>query len=114
MQELPKRAIIKKNSDFQQFYNMGKSYADKYLVIYVLYRAEFKGEVCFAAGKSLGTAVVRNRVKRLLRECYRLHRQRLRNDCSLLLIGRKPVMCRKLATVEKSFFYLAQKAGILR
>ena len=70
MLTLPRRRIIKRRSDFQRVYRSGRSYANRYFVLYVFPSDGVRGRVGFAAGKKLGCAVTRNRVKRLLREAY--------------------------------------------
>ena len=114
MFNLPKRRILKKNKDFQKVYRYGRSYANRYLVLYVFTANGLEGRVGFAAGKKLGNAVMRNRVKRLLRESYRLNRPLLLPEYDLLLVGRKAAVDVKYAIVEKAFLNLGRKAGILR
>lgn len=106
--------MIKRRSDFQQVYRAGRSYANRYFVLYVLKSDAIKGKVGFAAGKKLGCAVVRNRVKRLLRQCYRLHQAKLRDDVVLLLVGRKAMVDVKCDVVEKAYVKLGRKAGIFK
>lgn len=112
MLTLPRKRIIKRRSDFQRVYRVGRSYANRYFVLYVFPAANIRGRVGFAAGKKLGCAVVRNRVKRLLRESYRLHQELLRDDVALLLVGRKAMVEAKCQAVEKAFLKVGKKAGI--
>ena len=112
MLTLPRKRIIKRRSDFQRVYRVGRSYANRYFVLYVFPSANVRGRVGFAAGKKLGCAVVRNRVKRLLRESYRLHQELLRDDVALLLVGRKAMVEAKCQVVEKAFLKVGKKAGI--
>lgn len=112
MLTLPRKRIIKRRSDFQRVYWVGRSYANRYFVLYVFPAANVRGRVGFAAGKKLGCAVVRNRVKRLLRESYRLHQELLRDDVALLLVGRKAMVEAKCQAVEKAFLKVGKKAGI--
>lgn len=114
MLTLPRKRMIKRRSDFQQVYRVGRSYANRYFVLYVFSSQAIKGKVGFAAGKKLGCAVVRNRVKRLLRESYRLHQQELRDDVVLLLVGRKAMVNVKCGVVEQAFVKLGHKAKIFR
>ena len=114
MLKLPKRRILRQNKEFQTVYRYGRSYANRYLVLYVFAANGLGDKVGFAAGKKLGNAVVRNRVKRLLRESYRLNQHAVKDGVCLLLVGRKPVVDVKYAVVEKAFLSLGRKAGIFR
>ena len=67
-------------SYFQKIYRCGRSLANKNMVMYYCKAFHPSHKVAFAAGKKLGNAVTRNRVKRLLREVYRLHRHEIKDD----------------------------------
>ena len=110
---LPRSRILKKKKDFQVVYSRGKSYANRFLVLYVFRSHGLQGKVGFAAGKKLGNAVKRNRVKRLLRESYRLHQVEIEEGFSLLLVGRKAALDIKCQDLEKAFLALGRKAGIM-
>ena len=110
---LPRNRILKKKKDFQAVYSRGKSYANRFLVLYVFRSNGFQGKVGFAAGKKLGNAVKRNRVKRLLRESYRMNQGAIKEGVSLLLVGRKATVDAGCQDLEKAFLALAKKAGIM-
>lgn len=104
--------MLKRRSDFQRVYRTGRSLANRYFVLYVFESEILEGKAGFAAGKKLGCAVVRNRVKRLLRESYRKHQAELKPGMALLLVGRKAMAGVKCDVAEKSFVSLGRKAGI--
>lgn len=110
---LPRNRILKKKKDFQAVYSHGKSYANRFLVLYVFRSNGFQGKVGFAAGKKLGNAVKRNRVKRLLRESYRVNQGAIKEGVSLLFVGRKAAVDAGCKDLEKAFLALAKKAGIM-
>ena len=111
MDRLPKKRILRDRKKFQQVYRHGRSYANRYMVLYV-FPMEGRLEVGFAAGKKLGNAVIRNRVKRLLRESYRLLQRELRQDCAILLIGRRAAAEARCPEVQEAFRQLCKRAGI--
>ena len=110
---LGKLQRLKKTVEFQTTYTQGRSFAGRYIVLYVLKRAEPGKKVGIAAGKRLGKAHIRNRVKRLLREAYRLNQDKFAAGCDYLLVGRKPAVAAKRQDVEHSLLLLAGRAGIL-
>ena len=92
MYRLSKKHILRKNSGFQMVYSTGKSYANRMMVLYVLPKTGGTRRIGFAAGKRLGNAVVRNRVKRLMRETYRLNQDKLAEGVDLIIIGRQSIV----------------------
>ena len=64
---------LKKNRDFQHVYRNGTSKANRYLVMYVLENQHMKNRLGISVSKKVGNSVVRHRITRLIRECYRLN-----------------------------------------
>lgn len=112
MYELNKNEIIRSKKDFNRIYTKGRSVAVRDMVIYILNDARCNGKVGFAAGTKLGCAVVRNRVKRLLRETFRLSKKNIRRDCAIILVGRKSLIDKKLDAALKSFQILCKRANM--
>ena len=114
MYELSKKNIIRNKIDFNKVYCNGHSYANYSLVIHVIKSTDIKGKVGFAVGKKLGNAVVRNRIKRLLREAYRLCQHDIVQNVSIIVIARKTLINAKSYVVTKDFKNLCCKAKILK
>ena len=114
MHELPKCKIFRSGSEFNKVYNLGCSYVNRSLVIHVFKSDKTKAKVGFAVGKKIGNAVVRNRIKRLLRESYRTCQHDICPNVSLILVGRKSLIDAKSYTVMKAFKALCIKADILK
>ena len=111
--KLSKQGMLHKNKKFQIVYKLGKSYANRMVVLYVLFNHDNVRRIGFAAGKKLGGAVIRNRVKRLLRESYRLNQFQLINGVDLILVGRQAAIKADRMAVSKAFIHLCNKAKIL-
>ena len=114
MSKLPKRKILKSPRMFQTVYQKGRSWANRRLVLYVFPATGLETKAGFAAGKKLGGAVIRNRLKRLLRESYRHQCWHVKKGVYLLLVTRKPAIGIKQSVMEEAFLDLGRKAGLFR
>ena len=111
--ELPRSKIFRGKREFGAVYNRGRSFANGKMVLYVLKSDGFEGRVGCAAGKKLGGAVVRNRVKRILREAYRLCQHEISSEYAIILVGRKGIIDAKSDVAIKAFRELCARAKIL-
>lgn len=64
---------LKKPSEFSKVYKRGKSFADKNIVVYYMPNQLGITRVGFSISKKVGNSVVRNRVRRLIRESFRVN-----------------------------------------
>ncbi|HHY36143.1 MAG TPA: ribonuclease P protein component [Firmicutes bacterium] len=111
---MKKENRLRRRNDFTRVYRKGKSYANKYLVIYLLSNDR---EVCrfgFSVGKRMGKAVIRNRMRRRLRELCRLHVDLLLPGYDIVVIPRNPALEADYATLKGALRHLFHKAGIFR
>ena len=114
MFRLRKSEIFRGKRDFNAVHSRGKSFANHALILLVVRDERYNGKVGFAAGKKLGGAVVRNRVKRLMREAYRLNKNFLRRDFAMILVGRKFLVAAKFKDAEKAFLDLCKRAKLFK
>ncbi|MDR1702925.1 MAG: ribonuclease P protein component [Sporomusaceae bacterium] len=112
--KLGKNLKLCKNRSFQAVYKRGRSFSNRQAVLYVLPNKTKTSRIGFAAGKRLGCAVIRNRVKRILREAYRLNQEKLTKGADLVLVGRQSLIKADLQTATRAFLDLCRKAGILK
>lgn len=110
MFELSKSQILR---DFQEIYDRSRSVSNRNLVIHISNNPKLKGKIGFAAGRRLGGAVVRNRVKRILREAFRLNQHNInRDDCAIILVARKPLVSAKTDIASQALVELCKRAKI--
>ena len=80
---------LKRNSDFQLVYKKGKSYANKYLIMYVMENNQETNRIGISVSKKVGNSVVRHRVKRLIKESYRLQEDMFNSGLDMVVVTRK-------------------------
>lgn len=110
---LPKCGRLHENSQFQAVYRTGRSVANRMAVLHLVPNGQATSRIGFAGGKRLGNAVVRNRVKRLLREAYRLNQSRLLPGFDMVLVGRQSMVQADLQKTVNAFLDLCLRAKIL-
>lgn len=105
---------LKKNYDFQQVYRKGKSYANKYLVMYVLENNMDKNRLGISVSKKVGNSVVRHRITRLIRESYRLHENIFNSGLDIVVVARKSAASAGYAEIENALLHLSKLHHILK
>ena len=85
---MKKNGRIRKNSEYQRVFAQGSSTATKALVLYQLPNTGHINRTGFIVSKKIGNAVTRNRIRRLLREAYRLYAADLVQGRDLVFIAR--------------------------
>lgn len=107
---------LKSSLDFQAVYSKGRSVANRAAVLYLL-APKPAGEVSrigFAAGRKLGKAVVRNRIKRRIKEAVRLLWKRVKPGYLIIIIARQSAKEMAFSDLQAKVAELFEKAGLLR
>ena len=99
---------LKKNKDFQYIYRKGKSYANKYLVMYVLENGTSQNRLGISVSKKVGNSVVRHHLTRLVRESYRLHEDVFRRGFDIVVVARVSAKERTFREIESAFLHLGR------
>ena len=105
---------LKKNQDFRNVYENGKSYADKYLVMYVLENNKDINRLGISASKKVGNSVVRHRFARLVRESYRLHENIFNSGLDIVVVARSSASSVSYADIESALLHLGKLHHILK
>ena len=104
---------LKNNRDFVNVYTSGKSYANRYLVIYTLKNNSDRNRLGISVSKKVGNSVIRHRLKRLIKESYRLHEKMFNSGLDIVVIARKGSDARDYAGIESALLHLMKLNGTL-
>ncbi len=104
---------LTRTSDFKRVRRFGKSYSHPLVVLVTFEDAENSVRIGVLAGRAIGSAVYRNRAKRLLREAVRPLVPRIKPGYKLILIARPPIRQARLQEIEVSLQQLFSKAKII-
>ena len=105
-------SALKLNHIFRRLYATS-GYANSYLVLYARKNSSATNRVGVTVSKKLGHAVVRNRVRRRLREVYRLNETRFVPGWDIVVVARSRCVNASFSTLTQAYLSLAEKAGIL-
>lgn len=104
---------LKSKKSFQVVYTKGRSVVDGMSVFYILPEAGAL-KIGMAVGKKLGCAVQRNRMKRLMREVFRLHKSEIKEGYHIIWVARRKLAKADFKTFERVFCRLAKRAALLK
>ena len=97
-----------KNQDFQNVYKKGKSYVNKYLVMYVLENHTEINRLGISVSKKVGNSIVRHRVTRLIRESYRLHQNDFQIGNDIIVVARVGAKEKTYKEIESALIHLGK------
>ncbi len=106
-------SALKLNHIFRRLYATS-GHANGYLVLYAKPNRTATNRVGITAGKKLGHAVVRNRVRRRLREIYRLNEDRFVPGWDIVVVARSRCIDADFQKLTHAYLSLAEKAGITK
>ena len=111
---MKKRCTLKKNSDFRRLYAKGKSAANPYMVLYCRRNRTGETRLGYTVSVKLGHAVVRNRIRRRLRETVRLNAPRLLPGWDIVLVARSRALDAPFPKLQEAFLASCDKLGLLK
>ena len=104
---------LKKTAEFAEVYEKGKAYGSKLLVLYVLNpeKDREEGRLGISVSKKVGNSVVRHRLRRLIKESFRLHESEwARGD--LVVVARREAVGKSYAEIEQALLRAGKKLNI--
>lgn len=106
---------IRKNAEFRAVYRRGKSFSNHLLVLYIYKNRKLTKDINrigISVSKKVGKSVTRNRIKRLIKESYRLNNNNLITGYDLVFIARNASSEKSYNEISESIKNLFKKAGL--
>jgi ribonuclease P protein component len=109
-QNFPKEERLRKRADFTEIFNQGRKTYSSHLILFCRGNGGQSVRVGITASRKVGTAVVRNRVKRLIREYYRQHKSYFTAGIDYSLVVKKSFSLLPKKTAEEQLFSLLKRS----
>ena len=104
---------VKKNHEFRRIYRKGKSAVSPALVMYCQRNRQGKSRLGITVSTKLGGAVVRNRVRRQLREIYRLNKGDMLPGYDVILVARIKALYTPYCKLNEAYRSVAAQLGLM-
>lgn len=105
---------LKQNHVFRRLYAKGKNQVTPHLALYARKNGGKSNRLGITVGTKLGHAVVRNRVRRRLREIYRIHEDAFVPGYDIVVVARVRAVHSRFDDLERSFLKAARNLELLR
>ena len=105
---------VKENYEFRRIYRKGKSAVSPQLVIYCQRNRRGHSRLGVSVSTKLGCAVVRNRVRRRIREIYRLNKAKMLPGYDLIVVARVRAVETDYQKLDRSYLRLLEQLDLLR
>lgn len=105
---------LKKNEDFRLVYRSGKSCANRYLVMYARKNDLGFSRIGVSVSKKIGNSVVRHRIKRLVKESYRLHETEFDSGSDIVVVARRSADGASYHMIERALLGLMKSQKLMK
>ena len=103
---------LKENSVFRRLYYRGATAGNRYLVVYCRRNGTKASRLGLTVSAKLGHAVVRNRMRRRLREIYRADEANLQSGYDIVIVARSAAIEAEFSTLCRAFVSATQKLDL--
>ena len=105
---------LKKRYQFNYVYRAGEHFSSEHIVLYVVASKTKNIKVGLAVTKKIGHAVVRNRVRRRLREVIKSQIPNLKQTFNIIIVARENITSASFEKLSIEFTKLLKKANLIK
>jgi ribonuclease P protein component len=105
---------LKQNYEFRRMYRRGKNEVGPFVAVYCMKNGKEINRLGITTGGKLGKAVVRNTVRRRIKEAYRLSEQRFKCGYDIVIVARGRSVSADFHKIEKDLLSRLKNLGVLR
>lgn len=104
---------LKSNRDFKNVYNRKKSFANKYLIMYIKENGTDTLRLGVSVSKKVGNSIVRHRLARLIREAFRLNNDNVKRGLDIVVVARAGLKEKGYKETESAMLHLMKHLDII-
>lgn len=97
---------LKKNQEFKKVYEQSCSCVNKHLIGYFLKNQTAENRIGISVSKKVGNSVIRHRLKRLIKEAYRLNQQKIKAGYDIVIVARAAARGKSYQEIEATLLHL--------
>jgi ribonuclease P protein component len=109
----PRSRRLARQFEFKLLYRTGRKHSNRYLTVYASPVRGRRGKVGIVAGKRVGKAVERNRVRRTLRETFRTNQNRVDASTDLVIVAKHPALELSRRELAEQLLHVLGKSDVL-
>lgn len=110
---MEKKYRLKKNMEFKKVYAQGKNYWNRNLILYVRKNGLDETRAGFTVSKKIGKAITRNKIRRRMKEIYRLNLKEIKPGYDLVFIPKKNIIDISYRELESAMIHIMKISGLV-
>jgi ribonuclease P protein component len=101
-----------KNYEFLKAYKKGKFYVGKFIILYTLPNKLGINRLGITTSKKVGKSVIRNRVRRLIKESYRVYESSIKESFDYIFVARNSEVLPSFVEIKREMKFLFKKLNV--
>jgi ribonuclease P protein component len=111
---MKKENIVRKNYEFSDIINNNNKFKNKYFIVYIKENELSKTRFGISVGKKIGKAVVRNKLKRQIKNILDMQKKDYQNNLDCIIIIKRDILNLKFEDIKKELIDVLIKSNVLR